>query len=277
MANPNFYFNNFLAGDRKNKVFAYLPFIDESTKRLGKIIKPAVESLGLILEDTTDEKSSKEITERIYEGINTSRILLFNLSKDHRHGNGVNPNVAYELGLARSIRSDNDIVLITDVEDIKTEIFFDIRGMNIIKIDSDFNEEKFGEDMRSVYEKQQYYEDKRIETTSGLIDDGGIALMNEIGRRPRDISHFNSATMPAEIKLSALRLLDLGIIETKWHCYENGYCEISYYWTSMGRAVLKHMNIAEMTMKEFEKTSAYQAYLEAERKYKEFAKTVGKK
>jgi hypothetical protein len=143
MANPNFYFNNFLIGEREPRVFVCLPFIPKCIKRINAIIKPAAKSLNLSLKDTTDEKSGKEITERIYEGINTSRILLFDLSKDDRYGNRVNPNVAYELGIARSVRSDNDILLITDAEDIEKEIFFDIRGMNIMQIDSNFNKNRF--------------------------------------------------------------------------------------------------------------------------------------
>lgn len=275
MINPNFYFNNFLIRDREPIIFACLPFIKKCTERLENIIKPAVESLGLTLENSSDEKSGKEITERIYEGINASRILLFDLSMDDRHGDKVNPNVAYELGIARSIRSDNDILLITDAQDIEKEIFFDIRGMNISKVDSNFNKERFCQILDLILKKQEYYEDKRIEAISRLVDGEGIKLMFDIGRRPDDYNHFNTRYMPAENKLSALRLLDLGIVKTEWHCYAKGY-EYAYHWTSLGRAVMKYMNMTKITLEDFKKMPEYKEALAFNQEYHNFKNIVGK-
>ena len=276
---PNFYFNNYLIEDRKNKLFSFFPFTPKCIERFEKIIKPTVEFLELGAEFANDEKSSKEIVEKIYEGINASRILLFDLSKDERHNNKVNPNVAYELGIARSIRSDSDILLITDIEEIEKEIFFDIRLMNIEKINNDFNKRKFQEILESICKKQKYYEDKRIESISRLVDGDGIHLMYRRGRIPKGYnSHFNSGYIPSGIsvsptdfKITCLRLLDLGIVETKYKCYKNGF-EYAYHWTSLGRAIMKHMGINEMSQEEFENSSFYQEYLQEEEDYREAKK-----
>jgi len=273
---PNFYFNNYLIGDRKNKLFSFLPFTPKCIERFEKIIKPTVEFLKLGAESANDDNSSKEIVEKIYEGINTSRVLLFDLSKDERYNNKVNPNVAYELGVARSIRNDSDILLITDIEEIEEEIFFDIRGMNIKKIDNDFSKRKFQEILESICKKQKYYEDKRIEAISGLVDGEGIHLMYRKGRIPKGYnSHFNSRYIPSGIdvsltdfKITCLRLLDLGIVETKYNCYKNGFF-YAYHWTSLGRAVMKHMNINEMSQEEFKNSPLYQEYLQEEEAYRE--------
>jgi len=273
MTGPNFYFNNFLIGDRENKLFAFLPFLDKCTNRFNNVIKPAAEFMDLKSEITNDERSGKEIMERVYEAINTSKILLFDLSKDDRYNNKVNPNIAYELGVARSVREDTDILLITDIEDVEKEIFFDIRGMHIIKIQSDFTKEKFYEILKSVCKEQKYYQDKRIEAISKLIDGEGIALMYKHGRLPDGYKHFSTSGMSAELKMSALRLLDLGLVKAEWGCYKKGY-EYAYHWTSFGKAIMKHMGINEIGLEEFKKLPEYQERLKFEENYREFKRKV---
>jgi len=270
---PNFYFNNFLIQDRENKIFTFLPFISTCALRYDDIIKPAADFLRLGTGIVSDEKSGKEIVEKVYEGINTARMLLFDLSRDERYNNKVNPNVAYELGVARSVRNDNDILIITDVEDMEKEIFFDVRGMNIIKIQADFSREKFCETLKLTCEKQKYYQDKRIEAISRLIDGEGIQLMYKHGRLPEGYKHFSAQDMPVELRASALRLLDLGIVKTAWGCYPKGY-EYAYHWTSLGRAVMKYMEITELTLENFKKTALYQDYLKSDENYREFKRKM---
>lgn len=273
MIDPKFYFDNLLIGNREKKLFVFMPSIDKCKERFNKIIKPAGEFMGLEVGSTEDEKSGKEIMERIYEGINTSRILLFDLSEDPRYNNQVNANVAYELGITRMVRYDTDILLITDTEDIETKIPFDIKGMNMIKVKSDFNKEKFYEDLKLLCKKQEYYQDKRIEIISKLVDGEGIELMYKHGRLPSGYKHFNTRGVAAEIKMSALRLLDLSIIKTEWGCYNKGY-EYAYHWTPLGEAVMKHMGINEISMEEFKSLPEYQERLKFEEPYREFKKKI---
>lgn len=273
MANPKFYFDNFLVGNREAKIFVFMPFLDQCQRRFDEIIKPVAEFMDLGVEKTDDEKSGKEIMEKVFEGINDSRILLFDLSKDERYKNNVNANVAYELGVARMVRSDTDILLITDIEDIEKEIFFDIRTVNIVKIGANFTKESFRNDVKQLLERQEYHQDKRIEMISKSIDGEGIELMYKHGRLPRGYKHFGTSDMSVEIKMSALRLLDLGIIETKWGCYKKGF-EYAYYWTSFGEAVMKYMGIEEINLENFQKLPEYQAYLKFEESYKEFKEKI---
>ncbi len=273
MANPKFYFDNSLIGDRENKLFVFMPFLSKCKKRYDKIIKPVARFIDLDIEKADDEKSGKEIMEKVFEGINDSRVLLFDLSKDERYNNKVNPNVAYELGIARMVRSDTDILLITDMENIEKEIFFDIRTMNIVKIGTDFTKESFRSDIGQLFEKQKYYQDKRIEMVSKSIDDGSIGLMWEYGRRPKGYKHFNSKGVGAEMKMSALRLLDMGVIKTSWNTYRRGF-ESAYHWTSFGEAIMKHRGMVEIDLKEFKKMPEYKAYLRFEKHYKEQKKKM---
>lgn len=273
--NPKLYFNKFLIGDREKKLFCFLPFLDKCTKRFNNIIKPAAEFMDLRSEIANDEKSSKEIMERVYEAINSSRILLFDLSRDERYADRVNPNVAYELGIARSIRDDTDILLITDVEDIGKEVFFDIKGMYIIKIEADLTKEKFYEILKLIYKKQKYYQDKRIETISKSIDGEGITLMYKYGRLPEGYNHFGLKGVSAELKMSILRLLDFGILKIEYGCYENAY-EYAYYWTSFGKAIMKYMGVNEMSLESFKELPEYQERLKFEEDYKEFKKNIKK-
>ena len=268
MANPKFYFDNSLVGDRENKLFVFMPFLPKCKKRYDEVIKPAAELMNFNIEKADDGKSGKEIMEKVFEGINNSRALLFDLSKDERYNNKVNPNVAYELGIARMVRSDTDVLLITDIEDIEKEIFFDIRTMNVIKIGTDFTKENFCSDIKQLFEKQEYYQDKRIEMVSKSIDDESIELMYSYGRRPKGYKHFNSRRVGAEMKMSALRLLDMGVIKTSWVCYRKGF-ESAYYWTSFGEAVMKHMGMVEISLEEFKGMPEYQVYLRFEKHYKE--------
>ena len=274
MTNPNLYFNNYLIEEREKKVFVFLPFIFKCLKIFNEIITPAAGTLGLDAGSSSDEKSSKEIVERVYEGINKSRILLFDLSKDNRY-NCVNPNVAYELGIARSIRDDNDILLITDSEELEKEIFFDVRGMNIIRTQKDFKDsDELYKILKNIYEKQKYYQDKRIEAISKLVGGEGIELMYNHGRCPDGYRHFHTRHMPPEFKMAALRLLDLGVVRTAYECYKNGF-EYSYDWTSLGRAVMKYMGIAEMDLETYKKSAYYKDFLASEERYKNLKGFIG--
>ncbi|MCG2690271.1 hypothetical protein L6252_03265 [Candidatus Parcubacteria bacterium] len=268
MANPKFYFDNFLVGDREKKIFVFMPFLLLCKERYDKVIKPVAEFLDFDIEKADDGKSGKEIMEKVFEGINNSRALVFDLSRDERYNYKVNPNVAYELGIARMVRSDTDILLITDMEDVDKEIFFDIRAMNIIKIGTDFTKDSFCDDVKQLLQKQKYYEDKRIEMVSKLIDDESIELMYKYGRRPSGYKHFNSRGVGPEKKMSALRLLDMGVVKTSWVCYRKGF-ECAYHWTSFGEAVMKYMGMVEIGLEEFKGTPDYQTYLRFEKYYKE--------
>lgn len=270
---PNLHFTNFLVSNRENSIFTFSPSLDKCKQRFNEVIKETIKFAGLEPKIWTDGDSAKEILEKVYEGINKSRILLFDLSKDERY-NGVNPNVAYELGVARSIRDDNDILVITDINDIEKDIFFDIRGLNIKKIDNTFNKNIFYETLKSTLKNQEYYEDKRIESISRLVDGEGIHLMYRKGVIPKIYnSHFNDRYIPSginvslpEFKVTCLRLLDLGIVETKYDCHESGFF-YAYHWTSLGKAIMKYMGIKEMSKEEFEKSPLYQEYLQEEEAY----------
>ena len=270
--NPKLYFDNSLIGDRDNELFCFLPFQDASEKRFEQILKPAAYFKSLNCKKADEEKSSKEILERIYDGINKSRLLLFDLSQDDRYGGKINPNVAYELGVARSTRHDMDILLITDVEEIVTDIPFDLRGMNIIKT-KNLTKEKFYEILKLTLEAQEYFQDKRIALAARLIGGEGLMLMYKYGGLPDGYSHFGSHNLTPNVNMSALRLLDLAILKTESICYKKGY-EYAYHWTSFGKAVIKYLGINKIDMESYQKSAVYQEFLKDEEAWREFKKNV---
>ncbi len=277
MANPHIFFNSYLIEERENSVFSFRPVIEKSNDLFKNIIEPAIvslENLELKINTFTDDKTGREIIDKVHEAINKSRILIFDLSIDDRYSNenhkNVNANVAYELGVARSIREDTDIILLTDSENIEKEIFFDVRGMNILRVNKDFKDiNDFGKILKSVYENQKYYQDKRIESISKSIGIEGLELMQIFGRCPNGYTHFYTVNMESRFQISALRLLDLGILRTAWDPPKGEYIPRSYDWTSLGKAVMERIGLKKIELEDFKKLPRYQEYLEMEKVYRE--------
>jgi len=237
---PKFYFENYLVRGRDPKIFIFLPspkVISKCKERLDNIIKPAAEELNLRVEPFDDDQSSIGIQERIFNGINTSRILLFDLSGDERHKNNVNPNVMYELGIARMIRSDRDIILVTDMKEIGTKIPADVRSMNFIQINSS-TEEDFKGKLESVYDNQAFFEDKRISEVASSLDGTCLEFILCFGLNPEGHNHFHDKDVAEPIrKLAVLRLLDLGLIYTAMD--HSGW---AYHWSPSGEVIIEKVS-----------------------------------
>jgi len=235
------YFENYLIREREPKIFVFMPSPKEVPKckeRLDNIIKPAAEDkeLNLRIEPFDDDQSSMGIQERIFNGINTSRILLFDLSEDKRYGDNVNPNVMYELGIATKVRSERDIMIITDVKNIE-KIPADVRSMNFIRIDS-ITKEDFKTKLKSFYDNQAFFEDKRINEVADSLDGICLEFILCFGLNPEGHRHFHDNGVVEPIrKLAVLRLLDLGLIykptdHTWW----------AYHWSHFGEAVIEKVS-----------------------------------
>lgn len=236
--------------------------IKKSERFFERVVIPAIESIeDPLLEPKTftDAKHSTEIVDRVHEGINKSRILIFDLSTDPRYSNwlhkNVNANVAYELGVARDVREDRDIILVTDSKKIEKEIFFDVRPGNILNIQDIKSIGDFKEILIKVIRSQEDYQDKRIESICKSVGIEAVALIKKYGIRPSGRSHFVTDTAMEQI--AALRLLDLGILYTGWDRPKGKFLPLAYDWTSLGRAVVKHFGLRAISLEEFDKSEEY--------------------
>ena len=90
----------------------------------------------------------------------------------------------------------------------------------------------------------------------------------DIGRRPTDWRHFNTLGFPAEVKMTVLRLMDLGLLR-----FGTGGpqfpTEHAYHWTPFGDQVMQYLGINMMTLAEFEKTPEYPAAVRARERWAE--------
>lgn len=235
--NPKSYFENYLIDKRDSKIFVCRPFLNKCKKRVEDIIRPTAKDLDWEVEDSDDSKVCVEITERINDGINTAKILLFDLSGDTRYGNNSNPNVMYELGIARTTREDEDIIIITDFIKIDNRIPSDIKNAYIIENFSSISKKDFKNKLNSVIINQDSLRDKRIDRIISLFDKTCLEFILCFGLNPKDdiSDHFCDGNVITSIqKLAILRLLDLKIIYTAMD-----HAQISYHFTEFGRTVIK--------------------------------------
>jgi len=274
------FFENFWSGEQKNELFVSMSFdFDEKFKKIEECGK----NVGF--QNVTWTKGTlgaKEISTKILDNVAHSKVLLFDLSDDpKKHGQSclekINENVIYELGIATSIRAEEDILLIREGDAIKPEeLPFDIRDLSINPYGEKLENYWLEPILKKFLDEQDWYRGKRIEIASKSIDGEGIELMYLHGRCPKGYNHFGSKGMETGHKISALRLLDLGILRTEWGCYRKGF-EYAYHWTPFGYAVMKHLGIEELSMDEFEEMPEYEEHQKFLVGYREFKRRVSEK
>lgn len=266
-----FFFERFWEGDQRNELFVCMPFHDSFDYKFKEIMDPSAKKVGFDKAARVKEDwEANVITDRIFDGIANSKMLLFDLTDDPKSpcqfSKQLNGNVLYELGIANAIREPEDIVLIRESSSVK--IPFDIRGLNINIYEGELGIGWLSEKLKKALEDQKWYTSKRVDAAAKSIDDIALELMHKIGSRPQGYNHFSVGGKPPEVKMSVLRLMDLGIL---WFAsvVEGSYREHAYRWTPFGREVIKHLGIKLFTEDEFKATPGYKEFLEAEKEYKE--------
>jgi hypothetical protein len=106
--------------EERNTCFIIMPFGGDFDEYYKEIYKPAVLSSGLKPLRADDLYRPSTIISDIWEMINSSKIMLADLSE-------LNANVMYELGLAHAVAKP--VILISDSIDT---IPFDLRGLRIL-------------------------------------------------------------------------------------------------------------------------------------------------
>lgn len=260
---PKHFFERFWESEQKNQLFVGLPF-DEKVNNTFKVIDETAKKLGFEKAFRVGlETEANSINDRIFDAIANSKMLVFDLSDDTRTKE-INHNVIYELGIANTIREPFDIVLIRKNSENKTKLPFDIQGLNINFFEGEVTEEFIKNIIDSAMKNQEWHKSKRVRVAAESLDENGLSLINEIGRRPKGFNHFNSLGLDYNSKMSVLRLVDLGILKFAWAIWpeEKGY-EYAYHWTPFGYEVMRHIGLKQMTLEEFEKTPNYTKVKEA--------------
>jgi hypothetical protein len=110
--------------EKGDSCFVMMPFSGIIGTYYEKIFKPSIEKTGLTpLRADDDMFGSGKIIDQIWEGINTSKVLLAELTTR-------NPNVFYELGIAHTLQKP--VVLISSTED---DVPFDLKHIRVIYYD----------------------------------------------------------------------------------------------------------------------------------------------
>jgi len=112
-----FFFERFWAGDQRNELFVCMPFHDSFDNKFRNIVSPSAQRAGFEkAERVKEDWEANVITDRIFDGIANSKMILFDLADDPKSpcqfSKQINGNVLYELGVANSIREPEDILLI---------------------------------------------------------------------------------------------------------------------------------------------------------------------
>lgn len=122
-------------GEVTNTCFVVMPFEPLYQAEYERVIKPALEGVGLMCVRGDQIYMNQAIVHDIWLSIRKARMVVAELS-------GRNPNVMYEIGLAHAI--GKPIVFLTRNED---DVPFDLRALRYIFYDT--NNPLWGEDLRT--------------------------------------------------------------------------------------------------------------------------------
>lgn len=264
-----FFFERFWEGEQKNELFVCMSFHASLDGKFDKINIGAREAGFDRAVRVKEDWDANVITDKIFDGIANSKMLLFDLSDDpgaSENPKQANVNVLYELGVANAIREPQDILLIRGSS--LGKIPFDVSGMTINEHKGDLITEWLVVKLKTALENQEWHKSKRVQAAAKSIDGEAIELMYNFGRNPEDFNHFNTRGLPAEVKMSVLRLIDLGILWFASRC-EGEYREHAFRWTSFGHEVMRYLGIKKLSMDEFKKLPQYKSFLEGRKRYQE--------
>lgn len=262
------FFQHFWAADQRNELFVCMPFHTSFDIKFKNIFDPGARKAGFDKAVRVDETwEANVITDKLFDGIANSKMLLFDLSDDPKapcqYSKQVNSNVLYELGVANAMREPEDIVLMR--ENSVVNIPFDVSGLNINVYKGDLTPDWLVDKLKRILERQGWYKSKRVQAAARSIDDIGLELMVNVGKRPSGYNHFNVRGQPIEIRMAASRLVDLGIL---WLATAESGHEHAYRWTPFGLEVVKFLGIRILTKEEFERSEEWKEVIRAQEEFR---------
>lgn len=246
--------NLWLPNPKQEKhIFVCMPFDNggKFDKRFKDIIENAGKQMGYKI-IRSDLKRGNETTQEIWNGIAGAEILLFDLSNDDRYKKP-NVNVAYELGVATTIRNLGEMLLIRE-EPLDMENFpSNIKDLPIVA----YTEEKLNvgwiqDRLKEVLAGKNEQKHKLLSIAHQSLDVAGFSILLDRFSPVKDQIYEHE--LGEREKLSMLRLIDLGIVHSwsnKWRKTECGSLfEFSYCLTKFGEELVKY--IQELSKKSLE-------------------------
>lgn len=119
-----------------NACFVVMPFASMFEREYGRVIRPAVEGVGLQCVRGDEIYGEQSIVQDIWKSLRHARVVVAELS-------GRNPNVMYEVGLAHAI--GKPIILITRNQD---DVPFDLKSLRYLYYDTENPD--WGADLRDA-------------------------------------------------------------------------------------------------------------------------------
>lgn len=250
------FIENFWEPEQEDILYVFMPF-DTSFDEKYKTIEEATRIAGF--KGKTAERVDKtvqadQIYIKIIHKIANSKMLLFDLSDDPEVPCGckkhANSNVIWELGVALSIREQQDIVIIK--EKSNSELPFNIRQILHNEYDkNEFTTEWLAEILGSALKAQKWHKSKRVHAAAASLDSFCVEFIQQFGRYPLNFNIGQQKTDIEKYVSSASKLIDLGMLWFNWKINGETNHEYSYYWTTFGRAVMEYKGIKPWTTTEF--------------------------
>ncbi len=214
---PKFYFDLFKEEIDESKVFVGMPFKETKFKSRWKdVIEPGIREAGFEPFRVDEEIINDSIIMKILKGINTSKILLFDISKEEKGSR--NGNIMYELGLAHARRAPNAIIALRDDDD---RLLFDIAQCRVIKYSSGSESDIMNEVcslVKDVVRTIDMTKEKIVKETIRLLDVSSLEMIRtsieDTIRVHRHSTKIHSGSIPPEdFRPTIRRLLELGLIK----------------------------------------------------------------
>lgn len=122
-------------------IFVLMPFEDKLTRVYNDIIKPAVESIGLVCRRADDYNTNKAVMQDIWKAICEAKIVIADLTN-------LNPNVLYELGIAHTVGKET--IMITQRNDKEFKFPSDIAHIRRIEYEDSASGGKLEKDLKET-------------------------------------------------------------------------------------------------------------------------------
>lgn len=232
---PQLYFDMFREEIDESWVFVGMPFETKFQSRWDNVINPWIMDAGFTPYRVDARIINDSIIMDILKGINTAKVLLFDISKGK--DGFLNGNVMYELGLAHAQRAPDAIIALRDDDD---RLLFNIAPYRVKNyssiVESDMRNEVsslISEVVRTI----DMTKEKIVEETIRLLD---ISSLQMVGSFIKDSKvMFNIGTVhwgsipPEDYRPTVRRLLELGLIKY----IEEDEQGLVYSLTNLGKVV----------------------------------------
>ena len=159
---PMIYFQSFRQLADGNEVFVAMPMSDPGFEAVWtQVYKSAIESLRLKPFRVDTPKTGDSILIEILRGLRRARLVLVDISPDHKSGGYPNANVMYELGIAHSMRLPETVIVVRRREE--ASLPFDISHIRALEYDT--------RDWGSARDTVRSYLDGALAVTETLRDE----------------------------------------------------------------------------------------------------------